>query len=422
MYRVNSLRPTLIFEWQSGNADRSQWSKLQLSLEGKLADALSLNKGLQSELEKARAYNSENEKSLRSQIDQLTNKNNGGSEWKLRYDDLQQDHQELQRELRDQQEVTEEVRREASMFLNEMRTISERHDQKYEREERLAQQVNDLEKEIREWKSRYARTKTQLRTLRTNSVGLLTDLPNAGQCADDAAFVQPDGLVKDFHVTKFQLALDDVLRTARVAEPQTVLDSMKMVVHAVKHILRDVNDAPASTDDEVVQQRIRLRTKVSATANNFITASKNFSLSKGLSPVSLLDAAASHLASAVVDLVRAFKIHHTPSDELEEDDDDESLPAGSPGYFSVTNGRPSIAESLYSPLSGTAPFTSPPNESNKASGIMKALPSTNGFSKFAPSVPAPKLGFGLRAQDSEIDELKVGMDSRSLVYSTADDA
>ena len=421
MFWFDSLRPKLIFEWQSGNADRSQWSKLQLNLEGKLADALNLNKGLQSELEKARAYNSENEKSLRSQIDQLANKNNGSSEWKLRYDDLQQDHQELQRELRDQQEVTEEVRRDASMFLNEMRTISERHDQKYEREERLVQQVNDLEKEIREWKSRYARTKTQLRTLRTSSVGLLIDLPNAGQCANDIAFVQPDGLIKDFHVTKFQLALDDVLRTARVGESQTVLDSMKMVVHAVKHILRDVNDAPTSTNDEAVQQRVRLPTKVSATANNFITASKNFSLSKGLSPVSLLDAAASHLASAVVDLVRTFKIHPTPTDEL-EDDDDESLPAGSPGYFSVTNGRPSIAESLYSPLSGTAPFASPPNEPNKAPGIMKALPSTNGFSKFAPTALAPKLGFGLRARDSEIGELKVGIESRSLVYSTADAA
>ena len=395
---------------QSGNADRSQWTKLQLDLEGKLTDALNLNKGLQSELERARAYNLENEESLRSQIDQLTSKNSGGSEWKLRYDDLQQDHQELQRELHDQQEITEDVRREASVFLNEMKIISERHDQKYEREEKLAQQVNALEKEIRQWKSRYARIKTQLRTLRTSSMGLLIDLPNAGQYAKDVDFVQQDGLIKDFHVTKFQLALDDVLRTARVGEPQTVLESMKMVVHAVKHISRDVNDSPTPMNDETVQQRDKLRTKVSATANNFITASKNFALSKGLSPVSLLDAAASHLASAVVDLVRNFKIRLTPTDELEEDDDDddESLPVGSPGYFGVSNGgRPSIVDSLYSPLSTTAPFLPMPNDRSKASEASKILPSTNGFSKPASAAPAPTLGFGLRAEDSEIDELKV---------------
>ena len=401
------MKRVLTFKLQAGNADRSQWTKLRLDLEGKLADALSLNKGLQSELEKARAYNSENEQSLRSQIDQLSNKKNGGAEWKMRYDDLQQDHQELQRELHDQQEVTEEVRREASMFLNEMKTISERHDQKYEREEKLAQQVNELEKEIREWKSRYARTKTQLRTLRTTSMGLLSDLPNAGKYANDIDFAHQDGRVKDFHVTKFQLALDDVLRTARVGAPQSVLESMRVVVHAVKHISRDVNDSSTPLDDEAAQQQNKVRTKLSATANNFITASKNFALSKGLSPVSLLDAAASHLASAVVDLVRTFKIRPTPTDELEEDDDDESLIAGSPGYFNVSNGRPSIVDSLYSPLNTASPFTAMPNDRGDTSGVGKALPLTNGLLKPAPSALAPKLGFGLRAQDREIDELKV---------------
>ena len=74
------------------------------------------------------------------------------------------------------------------------------------------------------------------------------------------------------------------------------------------------------------KQQAKLKSRVSATANNLITATKNHTSSGGLSPVSLLDAAASHLSTAVVELVKHVKVRPTPEDELEGDDEDADRP------------------------------------------------------------------------------------------------
>lgn len=54
-----------------------------------------------------------------------------------------------------------------------------------------------------------------------------------------------------------------------------------------------------------------LKPKINATLSNLMTASKNHATSFGMSPVSLLDAAASHLSATIVDLVRLLKIRRT---------------------------------------------------------------------------------------------------------------
>lgn len=289
------------------------------------------------------------ERDLRAQLSELEesrqqqNHNSDDGEWRQRYEDLE-------RELGEQQQVTEEVRREASQFLQEMRALSLRSDHALEKEERLSNQVSSLEAELKEWKSRYARTKTQLRTLRASSMGLAMQSPDAANYTRDAAFATPDGLVKDVHVTKFQLSIDELLQVARKSEPHAVLESMKNVVVCIRNITSDIDAAsgplsPAQSMNGSVngdgaasspeKQQVKLKSRVSATANNLITASKNHASAAGLSPVSLLDAAASHLTMAVVELVKLVKIRPTPEDELEreEEEDDRPMPLGA-GYSS----------------------------------------------------------------------------------------
>ncbi|KAI9881699.1 MAG: hypothetical protein M1823_006589, partial [Watsoniomyces obsoletus] len=100
-----------------------------------------------------------------------------------------------------------------------------------------------------------------------------------------------------------------------------LLDHMKTVVLAVRNITTDIEqNSGAVRDEEVAKKRAKLKSKVSATANNVITASKNYAAAGGLSPVSLLDAAASHLTAAVVDLVKTVKIKPTPHGDLNDDD------------------------------------------------------------------------------------------------------
>lgn len=319
-------------------SERAEWDELRYSLEEKVEKAENLNSSLRSEIDRIRTENSDTERNLQAQISdleiksrqpqQMSNPDDGG-EWRRRCE-------ELERELNEQQQISEEVRRDASVFLQEMRELSARSDTALEKEQRLSNQVASLESELKEWKSRYAGAKTQLRSLKASSIGLASlASPDITNYARDASFATPDGIVKDVHVTKFQLSIDELLQVARRSGPEQVLESMRHVVKCVRAITGDVDgtslsqvQSPSSSvnGDGMMspeKQQAKLKSRVSATANNLITASKNHAASAGLSPVSLLDAAASHLSTAVVELVKQVKIRPTPEDEFENDEEDD---------------------------------------------------------------------------------------------------
>lgn len=437
----------------SKDLEKNEWTELRIDLEAKLADAQNMTESLQAELQRLQASRSSAERDLRAQLEELQEEletvkstprelgvvtNNNNSE-------LEEENEELRAEIREQQNIAEEVRREAQEFLKEMRILSERSDSSYEKEEQLTNTVARLEEEVRDWRNRYARTKAQLRTLRASSIGLSIAADSA-QYMKNAALKQPDGVVKDVHVTKFQISIDEILRTARSNEPGRVIDFMKHVVVNVRNITQDIDDAPA-TNEETAQLQLKLKARVSATANNLITASKNFASANGLSPVSLLDAAASHLTAAVVELVRTVKIRPTPVGEIEDDDDGELSPIDPTGLFplrvsrqediapiqGLRGGRGSDASSIppfqglrgdrmsgdssmYSPINSPRLSTMQQNTSGKESWTAKERPlsdeSVNPYNGMNGNVnvspPSPMgVGFGIRTQDSDVEELKV---------------
>ena len=252
---------------------------LQTDLELKLTDARDLNNKLQSELDKVRNGHANTERDLRSQVDNLTTQASvGKSEWKARYDNLDKVHQELRSALFRQDKVTTEVKQEAAVFLNQMRALSQRSNDSQDREENLIRHIHKLEKEVQEWKGRYARKTTQARTLHASAMAISTQQADAGQVAKDGGFRARDGLVKDIDVTRFQIAIDELLQSARQDEPNAVLICVKPVIIAVRDITIDLGDSQPGQDDEM-DQRHKLMAKVYATANNLVTASKNFAMS-----------------------------------------------------------------------------------------------------------------------------------------------
>ncbi|KKY18051.1 putative cell polarity [Phaeomoniella chlamydospora] len=410
--RQKDMEIVRLQEFEESNAENKEWLSVKADMEEKLESAERLNQDLREQLER---LNIEQE-NMRSQLDLAKNIGDDGGEWKMKFETLDNEHQNLHLELQEQRKVTEEVRQEASTFLSEMRAMAESSGASWEREEKLARENHRLEEEVKEWKSRYARTKTQLRQVRATSMGLSIARPNGNRFKEND-FRQPDGLVKDVHVTKFQIAIDELLQIARSDEPSAVLNHLKTVVLAVRHITQDVDAASDKKDEDSTQRRSKLKSKVSATANNVITASKNYASSGGLSPVSLLDAAASHLTSAVVELVRTVKIRPTPAGELEDDDEPSQESLQSPGYFSVThsNRRTSGNESVYSAIS------SPP--SNAVRSIKESMSAHHRSISKASNIPtgfangggAVKLGFGMRAQDSDLEELKLYLEDQTSI-------
>ncbi|KAJ6131509.1 hypothetical protein N7523_001215 [Penicillium sp. IBT 18751x] len=303
---------------QSGvsSNERQEWDDLRIDLESKISKAEDLNTSLQYELDRVRAEHESMERDLRGQLDEAAS-TSGDADLVARYAELESKHQSLQVELQKQEQLTQEVRREASEFLSEMKTLTAQTHTNWEREEQLSNNVHRLEAEVSEWKHRYAKAKSQLRHLRSSSGGISDHVPDAGVLAKEHELVQVDGIVKDIHVTKFQMAIDELLRVARLEDPQNVLAHIHFVIMAVRYMIQDVDQAPVPVDGSATI-RMKAKGRVSATANNMITAARNYASSSGLSPVSLLDAAASHLCTAVVELARVVKIQASHVDEFDD--------------------------------------------------------------------------------------------------------
>lgn len=120
---------------------------------------------------------------------------------------------------------------------------------------------------------------------------------------------------------------------------------MKSVVNAVTTILDDVRShTRRNSDPEGLRA---LEERVEATLSNLVTATKTHATSSGLSPVSLLDAAASHVSAAITELGRVVLLRRASKAEQEQF---VPLPSNgaasngfSPGLRTVEEGRPSDA-------------------------------------------------------------------------------
>lgn len=316
----------------TASTEKRAWDDARDRLERELSEARNRNASLQQELDRVRDDHAREIRRLREQMEDLQQSSRAPKAAPGTDSSLQRENEELRRALEEQRQVTNDVRREANVILSEMRTLSQQSSSVWVKQSDLEKTIETLEGEVRDWRNRYARARTQLRDMRGDSTGLSLE-QDVGRKVRERGFAQDNGLVRDVNVTKFQMAVDEFLRLARVDNPDKVIDSMKAVVASVRKITKDIDDS-AHVDETLAQQVAKLKPRVSLTANNLITASRNFAGSAGISPVSLLDAAASHLVSAVVELLRSVKIRPTPSAELDDDVEDTETPVDSAGFVS----------------------------------------------------------------------------------------
>ena len=436
----------------AANLEKKEWADIRQDLENRLAQAENLNSSLQQELGRLRDDYDDETRRLRDEIEDYrqsrtaTNSNGGGGGGSGGDADLRRENNELRASLQQQQQVTDEVRREAQEFLREMKLLSGQSESAWTKQNELEKVIEQLEGEVRDWRNRYARTKTQLRNMRASSMGLSID-QDVGRHVREKGFTNDDGLVKDVHVTKFQIAIDELLNRARTDSPEKVTESMKAVVVSVRRITGDIDGSSASNGGELAQQQAKLRSRVSSTANNLITASKNFAAAAGISPVSLLDAAASHLVAAVVELLRTVKIRSTPAGELEDDDDGSITPVDSTGFFSprtnsqsqVSNNgltqealsppappfqglggmRVSADSSAYSPVSSPRESYSSKRPSSRgtamSNGTSNGMGNGMGYQGLNKGLPRIPNGYGSRRQDSRVEDVKNHLDDQMAI-------
>jgi hypothetical protein len=138
---------------------------------------------------------------------------------------------------------------------------------------------------------------------------------------DDQLPVSPTGGVTDIHVTAFLSAIDSLLTAARSSSPVRVLTPMKSVVNAnaVTAVVEDIRAFEAQGDPDVDPSSLfALRERAEATLGNLVAASRTHAMSAGISPISLVDAAASRVAATVTEAGRMLCIRKATKAEQEQ--------------------------------------------------------------------------------------------------------
>lgn len=139
---------------------------------------------------------------------------------------------------------------------------------------------------------------------------------------EDQLPVSPDGGLLDIHVTAFVSAIDSLLTAGRSNAPTRVLTPMKAIVNAVTAIVEDVRTferRPRKDRSEVNLDALHsLRERAEATLSNLVAAAKTHATSSGMSPVSLLDAAASHVSLTVTEIAKTVCVRKATKAEVDQ--------------------------------------------------------------------------------------------------------
>lgn len=135
--------------------------------------------------------------------------------------------------------------------------------------------------------------------------------------------ISESGGILDVHVTSFQTAIDNLLAVARSNQPSGVLTPMRAVVNTVATITEDLRAFEQRSSRErqgVDEESVKtIRERIDATLSNLVAAVKNHATSHGLSPVSLVDAAASHVSASVVTAVSTVMMRKATAIERERE-------------------------------------------------------------------------------------------------------
>ncbi|KIP03709.1 hypothetical protein PHLGIDRAFT_31670 [Phlebiopsis gigantea 11061_1 CR5-6] len=213
-------------------------------------------------------------------------------------------------------EILDQLRSDMEGLMTELADLSRRNDELITAKDSDLIVIRDLDAQLKEYKRKYEQSKTELRSVKATSQ-LFLQPPKT----DDQLPVSPDGGLLDIHVTAFVSAIDSLLTAARSSSPTRVLTPMKSVVNSVTAVVEDVRAferRPARDRAEIdIESLHSLRERAEATLSNLVAAAKTHATSAGMSPVSLLDAAASHVSLTVTEIGKTICIRRASKAEQE---------------------------------------------------------------------------------------------------------
>lgn len=216
--------------------------------------------------------------------------------------------------------IVDQLRSDMEGLFNDLTELQRRNDELLSAKESDMLTIRDLNTQLKEFKRKYEQAKTELRSMKATSQ-LYAQAPKLDRSEDELP-ISPDGGILDVHITAFMSAVDSLLTVGRSNAPTRVLAPMKSVVNAVAAIIDDVRayeqKPPSEFSDSDLGALRPLCERAEATLSNLVAATKTHATSSGLSPVSLLDAAASHVSAVITEMSRTVLIRKASKVEQDQ--------------------------------------------------------------------------------------------------------
>lgn len=232
--------------------------------------------------------------------------------------------------------MIEQFRSDMEGLMTELADVGRRNDELMTAKDADLALIRDLDNQLKEYKRKYELAKTELRSVKckpsyTSYLTVLISRTFHSFIATSQLYTQPpkmddqlpmasDGGLVDIHVTAFVSGIDGLLAAGRTNAPTRVLMPMKAIVNSTSAIIEDVRAyelRPTRVNVDIDHLR-SLRERLEATLSNLVVATKTHAVSSGMSPVSLLDAAASHVSATITEISRIICIRKATRAEQED--------------------------------------------------------------------------------------------------------
>ncbi|CAO3664699.1 unnamed protein product [Rhizopus stolonifer] len=223
---------------------------------------------------------------------------------------LQNQYQKLLNEHSEQQTAVQEVKSEIRNLIVELKNLSEKNETLRVQKEQADAAIQSLTEESKSWKTKYESIHAELRNYKVKSMQFD---PN-----DLSRLLKPTttGAIGHQFIIEYQTAIDELMRTSRSAKPSDVLATMRSIVMSCKSITTEVEEYEIKTGLSEADQAslYELKKRFSTGLSSLLSAATSFANGMGISPVSLVDAAAVTLTATIVDLVKLLGMRSVTSD------------------------------------------------------------------------------------------------------------
>ncbi|KAG1378459.1 hypothetical protein G6F61_005816 [Rhizopus arrhizus] len=214
-------------------------------------------------------------------------------EIKNRYEELSDKYNKLLNQHTEQQTAVQDVKSEIRILIDELKNLSEKNERLRIEKEQTEQRVRSITEEANAWRAKYE-------SIRVKSM--------PSKVAKDVFWIKPtaQGAIDQTTLMEYQRAMDTLMEASRSSSGSDVLTSVRSIVMTCKTITTEVEAHELSRllaePDQSSLDEIKKR--FSTALSSLLSAATGFAHGLGITPVSLLDAAAITLTMTIVDLVK----------------------------------------------------------------------------------------------------------------------